>query len=242
MPHKVAICQYLDDLTEEGRAVGACNTVFLRQEGEKRLLVGTNTDTIGIREAFYQNLPNAAELIDGRPGMVVGGGGAARAAVYCLKRFMKCETVYLVNREKAEVDAVLSWCKAHGYGEGLIHVSTAAQAEGLEGPGAIVSCVPDIPPSTEVEWEARRTLETLLAKPHKGAILEMAYHPAPHTTIAAIATKNKWTVILGTEAMIWQGIEQDKYWTGRDASEMPVEEVKRVIAGELSKATDHVLA
>lgn len=174
MPHKLAILPHLDQLTPEAEAVGACNTIFVRKDGSKRMRIGTNTDVIGIREAFYQNVSNPDEVFHGRPGLVVGGGGAARSGVYALKKFMKCDKVYLVNRDKAEVDAVISWCAAHGYGDGLVHVETAEQAESLEGPGAIVSCIPDFAPVTEVEKEARRALKAFLTKAHKGAILEVS--------------------------------------------------------------------
>lgn len=232
MPHKVAIIPHLDDITPEGRAVGACNTIFRR--GSQ--LVGTNTDTIGVRESFYQNVENPDHVFHGRPGMVIGGGGAARSAVYALVQFMKCSTVYLVNRDAGEVDAVISWCKAQGYGDGLLHVATAAQAEALEGPGAIVACVPNYPPTTPAEKEARRITEIFLTKSHKGAILEMCYHPTPWTEIAAISADSGWQVILGTEAVIYQGLEQDRYWTGRETSQLPVQEVKDAIAKELNKA------
>lgn len=43
-------------------------------------------------------------------------------------------------------------------------------------------------------------------------------------------------MILGTEAVIYQGLEQDKYWTGKELHELPVEEVKEVIANELLKS------
>lgn len=232
MPHKVAIIPHLDDLTPEARAVGACNTIFRR--GSQ--FVGTNTDTIGVRESFYQNVDEPDRVFHGRPGMVIGGGGAARAAVYALVRFMKCTKVYLNCRDPAEVAAIVEWCTSQGYGDGLVYVSTAAQAEALEGPGAVVSCVPNFPPVTEAEKEARRVTETLLNKPHKGALLEMCYHPTPWTEIAAITEKAGWQLILGTEAVIYQGLEQDKYWTGKELSELPVREVKEVIAQELSKA------
>ncbi|EMC98330.1 hypothetical protein BAUCODRAFT_32361 [Baudoinia panamericana UAMH 10762] len=232
MPHKVAIIPHLDDLTPEGRAVGACNTIFRR--GSR--FVGTNTDTIGVRESFYQNVASPDQVFHGRPGMVIGGGGAARSAVYALVNFMKCPTVYLVNRDATEVDAVIGWCKSQGYGDGLQHVSTAAQAEALAGPGAIVACVPNFPPVTEAEKEARRVTEAFLSKSHKGAILEMCYHPTPWTEIAALAEKAGWQVILGTEAVIYQGLEQDRYWTGRPLEELPVQKVKDVISQELSKA------
>lgn len=235
MPHKVAIVQHLDELTEEGRDVGACNTVFLKEKDGKRIYCGTNTDVIGIREAFYQNVSNADEVFHGKPGLVVGGGGAARSAVYALKKFMKATSVYLVNRDKGEVDAVIDWCKTHGYGDDLIHVSSAEQAEKLEGVGAIVACVPDFPPVSPAEIEARKVFETFLAKSHKGACLEMCYHPKPYTQIAGLTEKAGWKLILGTEAMIYQGFAQDSFWTGKTLDQLPVEQVKAVIAKELAK-------
>lgn len=63
MPHKVAICQHLDGLTDEAEKVGACNTVFLQKdEAGRRKYIGTNTDVVGIREAFWRNVPNAKEV------------------------------------------------------------------------------------------------------------------------------------------------------------------------------------
>lgn len=208
MPHKVAILKHLDDITEEGRDVGACNTMFVRETNGKREFVGTNTDVVGIRHAFYKNISNPGELFEGRPGMVIGGGGAARSAVYAMRKWMKCDPIYIVNRDKGEVDAVISECKARGFGQGLLHVDTEQQAQDLEGPGAIVACVPDFPPKTENEKRARKVIETMLEKSHRGAILEMCYHPSPWTAVAEISEKAGWKVILGTEAMIWQGFEQ----------------------------------
>lgn len=64
----------------------------------------------------------------------------------------------------------------------------------------------------------------------------MVDHPTPWTEIAAIAEKAGWQIILGTEAVIYQGLEQDRYWTGREIADLPLAEVKVVIANELSRA------
>jgi quinate dehydrogenase len=209
MPHKVAILKHLDDLTPEGRDCGACNTILIRKDANgKRIYVGTNTDVVGIRESFYQNVKDPDQVFHGRPGMVVGGGGAARSAVYALRRMMNCKPVYLVNRDKAEVDAVIEECKSKGFGQNLIHVETVEQAKQLPGPGAVVSCIPDFPPRTDLEKQARMVIETMVGKQHKGAFLEMCYHPSPWTEIGGIAEKAGWQLILGTEAMIYQGLEQ----------------------------------
>lgn len=238
MPHKVAILPHLDGLTPEASAVGAVNTLFLREDPStgKRLYMGTNTDVVGIRDSFYANVSNPDASFHGRPALVVGGGGAARSAVYALRTWMKASKVYLVNRDRAEVKAVIEECTARGYGDDLVDVATVAQARELEGVGAIVACVPNFAPKTEAEKEARAVLESFLQRAHKGAILEMCYHPSPWTEIAEISQKEGWKVILGTEAMIYQGLEQDKYWTGKTVEQMPVKKVMEVIAAKLSEA------
>lgn len=239
MPHKVAIIPHLDELTPECRAVGACNTLYVRDEpdassptGFRRVFCGTNTDVVGVRESFLQNIPAAdhAAVFRGRPGLVIGGGGAARSAVYALRQGLGATAIYLVNRDKAEVDAVVAECTERGFGGRLVHVETVEQAHALEGPGAIVACVPDFPPVSAEERRARAVTEVFLRdKEHKGAMLEMCYNPSPFTALGKLAEDAGWQVILGTEAMIWQGIEQDKFFTGRKAEDLPVKEVKEEI-------------
>jgi len=237
MPHKVAILPYLDDLTPEGRDCGAVNTVIIRSnEDGSRKYIGHNTDVIGIRESFYQNVKSPSDVFEGRPGMVIGGGGAARSAVYALRRMMNCKPVYLVNRDKGEVDAVIEECKSKGFGQNLIHVETVEQAQQLSSPGAIVACIPDFPPKTENEKMARNIMGDFLSRRDKGAMLEMCYHPSPWTEIGGIAEKAGWQVILGTEAMIYQGLEQDRLWSGRALEDLPKEKVKAVIAAKLGQA------
>ncbi len=208
MPHKVAILPYLDELTEECRDVGACNTLFLRHLPDgRRLFCGANTDVIGIRESFVQNVPDRA-VYENRPAMVIGGGGAARSAIYALHKWLKATCVYVVNRDASEVAAVVAECTERAYGVRLVHVETVEQAEALEGPGAVVACIPDLPPTTKEEKVVRRITEVMLEKENKGALLEMCYNPSPFTDLGAVAESKGWQVILGTEALIWQGIEQ----------------------------------
>jgi quinate dehydrogenase len=96
--------------------------------------------------------------------------------------------------------------------------------------------VPNFPPVTQAEVEARKIIEVFLAKPHKGAILEMCYHPTPYTEVGNLAEKAGWQVILGTEAMLYQGFEQDRFWTGKELEELPVKVTKDAVAAELAKA------
>ena len=122
MPNKVAIIPYLDELTEECRDVGACNTLYFREENGRRIFCGANTDVIGIRDAFYQNVHNPDRVFHNRPALVVGGGGAARSAIYALWKWMNVTTIYLVNRDSSEVEEVIKDCAARDYGDNLLHV------------------------------------------------------------------------------------------------------------------------
>jgi quinate dehydrogenase len=239
MPFKVAIIPHLDSLTPEAAAIGAVNTIWWKPDSSgQRQLCGTNTDCIGIREAILRNVsPAQAEKMKGKAGMVIGGGGTCRAAVYTLKTFLGCSEIYLVNRDKSEVDAVIAECTSKGFGTGLTYVSSVQQAESLPAPTVVVSAIPDFPPKTEDEIRTRRVIEILLGKEGKGAILEMCYHPSPHTEIDGLARKSGWQVIPGSQAMIWQGFEQDRVWLGRDVKDLPVEKVREAIAAKLAKSS-----
>jgi len=77
VPHKVAVVPLLDRLSPEAEQIGAVNTVHT----ENGKLVGYNTDGFGLVTSLRDELgfdPHGANLI------VVGAGGAARAAVHAL--------------------------------------------------------------------------------------------------------------------------------------------------------------
>ncbi|WP_406736592.1 shikimate dehydrogenase [Thioclava sp. GXIMD4215] len=70
IPHKVAVIEHLDQLTDAARLIGAVNCVAIR-EGE---LIGENTDGKG----FLASLQTVTDPV-GKKVLVLGAGGAARA-------------------------------------------------------------------------------------------------------------------------------------------------------------------
>ena len=235
MPYKVAVIPHLDELTPEGRAIGAINTIFLKSDwsGSQRYC-GTNTDCIGIRYALLENATDPI-IFRGKPGLVVGGGGTCRAAIYALQTFLGSSPIYMVNRDRTEVEEVMKECKARGFGEDIIHVSNIAEAERLPGPRACVSAVPDFSPVTEEEKLARQILAMLLKSPNKGALLEMCYHPSPNTEIAGLAAALGWQVIPGIEAMIGQGLEQARLWTGIQIDDSTRQAARNAVRDAISR-------
>ncbi|CAD6563650.1 MAG: hypothetical protein CYPHOPRED_000003 [Cyphobasidiales sp. Tagirdzhanova-0007] len=237
MPHKVAICKHCDDMTEEGRAIGACNTIFWRKEADgSRKLVGHNTDCIGVRDSFLLDAGPHLTKNRSRPGMIVGGGGASRSAVYAMAVYLNCSPIYVVNRDESEVEHMIADFKKSAtpsFNPEMIHVKTPEQAKELPAPAYIVSAIPCFPPKTPEEIAARNTLEAILAKPEKGAILEMCYHPHIWTDICTIARDSGWRVITGEVAMIWQGIEQQKVWLDCKQEELPVKQTFDIVVKQV---------
>lgn len=247
MPHKVAIMPHLDDLTEHARQAGACNTIFLRKNATTgaREFVGTNTDCDGIREALTQNAPDPTRF-RGRPALIIGGGGTARTAIYVMRRWLGSSRIYIVNRDANEVAAILDEDRRRNPDPTALAplqpVTDPEEAARLEPPAAIVSGIPNYPPKTAEELRARAVVQVFLgtaadAPKQQGVILEMCYHPVPWTEIAHLASSAGWKVILGSEALIWQGLEQARLWTGRDVVGTPglVQHVKDVVAKSIAE-------
>jgi shikimate dehydrogenase len=98
LPHKEAALPYLDSLTPAARAIGAVNTI-ISQEGK---LLGDNTDAPG----FLAALADAGVSPDGAA-VVLGAGGAARAAVWALRsqgRGSQARQVFVFNRTRAKAE------------------------------------------------------------------------------------------------------------------------------------------
>ncbi len=88
MPYKEAIVSHLDNTDAHTAKIGACNTVVRAQDGK---LYGFNTDAAGVVRPLQQRISLEQAKI-----LVLGAGGAARAAVYGLKE--RGAEVYILNR------------------------------------------------------------------------------------------------------------------------------------------------
>lgn len=77
IPYKESIIPYLDELTDEARAVGAVNCVALR-DGKT---IGHNTDIRGIEASL-----GWIDITEGTKALILGTGGASKAVQYVLKR------------------------------------------------------------------------------------------------------------------------------------------------------------
>jgi shikimate dehydrogenase len=81
IPHKQNVIPYLDDLTASARAIGAVNTIYLKNSK----LIGHNTDAPGFLADLLYCLGNHQSKIENRKSAIVlGAGGSARAVIHAL--------------------------------------------------------------------------------------------------------------------------------------------------------------
>ena len=234
MPYKVAMMSFVDEVTEEGQMIGAINTVYLRRATDGRTrYIGTNTDCLGIRESFLRNFPDLPDQAFNKPALVIGAGGACRAAIYALWKWLGTSRVYIVNRLESEVAVIINWFKAVGCPIEILHVSSIEQAALLETPVLVVGTVPDITPKNPGEILCRNIISTFLTGPKKGYILEMCYHPIPRTEFFNLGEKAGWKMLYGTEALIWQGVAQQALWMELPQDSFKLEEVHKVVSNAI---------
>lgn len=102
LPHKEAIMEIADFVTDRAALIGAVNTLIFRADGK---IQGDNTDGYGFLENLKNGAPNWAPQAG--PAAVLGAGGAARAVIASLLDAGVPE-IMLSNRTRVRADRLKS--------------------------------------------------------------------------------------------------------------------------------------
>jgi len=193
IPHKQAVIEWLDDVDETARRIGAVNTVTRR--GDE--LVGSNTDWLGAVRA----IESVTTLADARA-VVLGAGGAARAVVYGLLAAGADVTVLNRSPDRArqlcadlEVESSGPISDLSKISHDILVNTTSVGLDGDESP---------VDPS----WICPTAV-----------VMDAVYQP-PETRLLRDAASRGARTIPGKWMLVHQAAEQLREWTGRDA---PVE-------------------
>jgi 3-dehydroquinate dehydratase/shikimate dehydrogenase len=190
MPYKQAILPHLDNTDAHTTKVGACNTVVRGQEGK---LYGFNTDIAGVLRPLEQRLS-----IDKAKVLVLGAGGAARAAVFGLKE--RGAEVWILNRTSAKAQKLARQAKAHTVKRADLRKLTFDVLVNATpvGMGNTKDC-----PLKDEEIQAR-------------VVFDMVYDPV-ETHLLKVARAKGFAVIPGIEMFVQQAAHQFEIWTGKPA-------------------------
>ncbi|TPX11258.1 uncharacterized protein E0L32_001076 [Thyridium curvatum] len=218
MPYKTSIIPHLDEVDELVTSIGACNNVYYKP-GSPRKLCGTNTDWRGVKGCLLEKGDDGARGTAANPvtGLIVGAGGASRAAIYALASHLHCPNIYVLNRDDKEVEDLVSDSKKLPCVPRITHIKSLEQAKGLEAsPYHIVGTVPDFEPQTDAEKNVALILRHFLERPQKGVLLDMCFKPR-RTRMIKLAESLGWQCVEGTHVIGYQMEQQWRLWAGEDA-------------------------
>jgi shikimate dehydrogenase len=120
-PCKEAILPLLDALSDEARQIGAVNTIVIAPDGTT---TGFNTDRIGFRSAFEEELGPAA--VQGQAAVVVGAGGAGKAVAFALAD-LGAETLFVSDKSPEQARKLVAAVNAlFGTGRARLETDPAA--------------------------------------------------------------------------------------------------------------------
>jgi shikimate dehydrogenase len=190
IPHKLEAHAVADELAPAAAAIGAANTLTF----EDGRVLADNTDAGGLLDALGEDLR-------GRRALVLGAGGAGRAAVWALRDAGAEVAVWNRTperaRELADEMAVAHAERPNRPADVLVNATSL----GLHGE--------DLPAELEPE--------------PAGVVLDLVYGAEP-TALCRWAEAGGARVVEGLEVLVRQGARSLERWTGRTA---PLDAMRR---------------
>lgn len=218
MPHKQEIMEYLEHTDPLSKKIGACNTILRApgSEGQPGKLYGFNTDVAGIIAPLEKRMSLGAAKV-----LVLGAGGAGRAAVFGLRD--KGADVFILNRTP----------------ETAAKLARAAGAKTIKREAVAKTAFDVVINSTPVGMAGNKSAQILGPADFDGAlkpkvVFDLVYNPID-TPLIRLARQRGFNVITGVEMFVQQGARQFEIWTGKPA---PEEEMLRVVVHALRQQAE----
>lgn len=199
IPHKRAAHDLAGELSDAARAIGAVNTLSFDEE---RGIIGHNTDAGGLLDALGEPPPATA--------LVMGSGGAARAAVWALTSAGTQVTI---------------WNRTPRRGKEL---AKELGVEHSERPGPAELLVN----ATSVGLRRDDSLDGLPLVDAR-VVIDLVYGHG-RTPVARWAEERGARIVDGLEVLVRQGALSFTFWTGEEA---PVEVMRRAVVQAASSTS-----
>ena len=189
VPHKQAVMEHLDEISETARRIGAVNTII--PDGDR--LIGDNTDAPGFAASITEKYPGfKPETV-----VVLGAGGASRAVIVAMQELGA--RVIIANRTRAKADAL-----ARELGTDVIDWDDLAAA--LPNVNMLVN-------ATSLGWHDEIVLpvEIIARLPNGALAADLTYRDTPFLQSAAAHGK---LTLDGSGMLIHQGVRAFELWFG----------------------------
>ncbi len=206
VPHKVEVMAHLDEVDELARLIGAVNTIVRR--GDR--LEGHNTDAGGFVAALRQA---GGFEPRGKRALLLGAGGAARAAAFALVR-EGARGLVIANRTPERAGALAAELGGRERGVTAVALGDAAVVGEAAATADLVVNSTTVGMRHTPEQDESPLPDGVL---RRGCVVyDMVYNPAV-TPLLAQAERAGATAVGGLSMLIHQGAAAFELWTGRRA-------------------------
>ena len=196
VPHKEAVLEIADLVTDRATLIGAANTLIFRKDGK---IHADNTDGYGFIENLRQNAPDWNPAAG--PAAVLGAGGAARAVVASLLDVGVPE-ILISNRTRIRAEAL-----QHDFGKRLQVVDWVQAGNMLEGAATVVN-------TTSLGMLGKPELRVPLDGLQKGALVtDLVYAPL-QTRLLRVAQEMGCVTVDGLGMLLHQAVPGFERWFG----------------------------
>mmetsp|Transcript_18795 Transcript_18795/g.36827 ORF Transcript_18795/g.36827 Transcript_18795/m.36827 type:complete len:992 (+) Transcript_18795:115-3090(+) len=201
MPHKELVRAYMDTVSNAAERIGAINTVV---KNEKDELHGDNTDWYGLYQLAKNGIEARSEkgLATSGAALLLGAGGTALAAAYCVEQLGLRLFVWNRSRERAEK---------------LTQAFPGTVVDDLDAFDEPVDLIIGLVPASSGLCMPH---EAFLRK-HEPVVVDVAYRPR-QTALLKQAASCGCITYEGIDMLVEQGLMQMSLWSG-----IPVEHVPR---------------
>lgn len=216
LPHKTDAIPLLNEVDPDALAIGAVNTIA--RDGDR--LIGTNTDAPGLVRALL----DAGVDCRGRRAVVLGAGGAARAAVVGLTNAGAAQVTVLARRAQRAEELVLAM-RSLERGE---VISTGNLGEGITQSFESADIVIQATSATLDDQPKALVFASSLplgSLPKHAVVMDLVYEPRDTAVLRAARALDLRTLD-GLGMLLHQGAIAFQWWTGL---EPPLEVMRRAL-------------
>lgn len=215
IPFKIQIMQYLDNISEEAKNLGAVNTVIIDKDGST---LGDNTDIYG----FIANLKaEDQKKLQGKRAAIIGAGGASRAVgAGLIKLGIQSIDLYDISKDATQdtIKILSNFSK-----ENVSLSGNESSCIDLNNIDILVNASPiGMYPKNNACPLEKATLEKLNGN---SIVYDLIYKPL-ETNLIKLARELNFTTYTGEEMLVQQGAESFKKWT---LQQPPLDDMRKSI-------------
>jgi len=210
IPYKLKIMSFLDEIDKDAQTIGAVNTL----KKTERKWIGYNTDVDGFLSPINDLKDRIIHCL------ILGTGGAARAVIYTLGRYLNPKSITIAGRDPNKSAHLKTEFTSHFNSIQIDHCTFTDVVSILSRFNLIVNTTP-LGTYPDIN---QTPLPNVINLSEQTIVYDLVYNPLETRFLKDVARTGKKIIIMnGMEMLLQQAARSFKLWTGHD---MPVADVR----------------